>query len=88
MATIRHCVQLTSRPVLLLKIGMWTSEGEKSMGVSCFKASAGNGSSCNTMHGWGMNAGIRVWILAMPHVNQNLKVASLFNRHAKEQECK
>ena len=36
----------------------------------------------------GMNAGICAWILAMPHVDQNLQVASLFSRHAKEQGCK
>ena len=35
----------------------------------------------------GMNAGIHIWILTMPHVDQNLQVASLFCRHAKEQGC-
>ena len=36
----------------------------------------------------GMDAGIRVWFLTMPHVDQNLQVASLFFRHTKEQGCK
>ena len=36
----------------------------------------------------GMDAGIRVWILTMPHVDQNLQVTSLFFRHTKEQGCK
>ena len=36
----------------------------------------------------GMNAGVREGILAMPHIDQNLQVASLFFRHSKEQWCK
>ena len=36
----------------------------------------------------GMDAGIRVWFLTMPHVDQNLQVTSLFFRHTKEQGCK
>ena len=35
----------------------------------------------------GMYPGIRVGILAVPHVDQNLQVTSLFFRHSKEQRC-